>query len=91
MKNLLVLARAEQVRPQPRSAAHHLPELRLRAHQLEEDEIDDFGHVDSGVEHVDGDGDVRSLRPGLRNSSIKRLRVVDLEVDHPRKVPCRCG
>ena len=61
VEELLVLARAEQVRAEPRAAADHLPELGLRAHQLEEDEVHDLGHVDAGVEHVDRDGDVRRL------------------------------
>ena len=58
---LLVLARPEQVGAQPGAAADHLPELRLRADHLEEHEVDDLGYVDAGVEHVDGDRDVRRL------------------------------
>ena len=61
VEELLVLAGAEQVRAEPRAAADHLPELGLRAHQLEEDQVDHFRHVDAGVEHVHRDGDVRRL------------------------------
>ena len=48
----LVLAGPEQVRPEPRAACHHLPELGLGEDGLEEDEVDDLGDVDAGVEHV---------------------------------------
>ena len=58
---LLVLARPEQVWAEPGAAADHLPELGLRADHLEEDQVDDLGHVDAGVQHVDADGDVRRL------------------------------
>ena len=57
----LVVAGPEQVGAQPGAAADHLPELGLRPDQLEEHEVDDLGHVDAGVEHVDRDGDVRGL------------------------------
>ena len=40
-------------------AANHLPELDLRAHLLEEDEINDFGHIDASVHHIDRHGDNR--------------------------------
>ena len=66
---LLVLSRTEQVRAQPRAAADHLPELGLRADDLEEDEVDHLRHVDAGVEHVDRYGDVRGLRR-IEKSSI---------------------
>lgn len=57
----LVLAWSEQVGAQAGASAEHLPELRLRPDRFEEDEVDDFGDVDAGVEHVDADGDVRCL------------------------------
>ena len=41
----------------PRAAADHLPELDGRLDRLGEDEVDDFRHVDAGVEHVDRDRD----------------------------------
>ena len=49
----LVLPRPIQVGPQPGAAPEHLPEFRGRAHELEEDEVDDLWDVDAGVEHVD--------------------------------------
>ncbi len=55
----LVLARAEQVLAQPRATSGHLPELRLRPHELEEHEVHDLGHVDGRVKHVDGDRNMR--------------------------------
>ena len=60
----LVSARAEQVLAQPRAAADHLPELHVGLDRLGEDEVDDLGHVDAGVEHVDRDGDGQLVRPG---------------------------
>ena len=63
----LVVAGPEQVGAQPGAAAEHLPELGLGPHQLEEHEVDDLGHVDAGVEHVDRDGDVRRLVLGRRS------------------------
>src|SRR5947208_3387300 len=58
---LLVLTWPEQVWTQPRAAAEHLPELRLRPDGLGEHQIDDLGDVDAGVEHVHADRDVRCL------------------------------
>ena len=56
--------------------------------ELEEDEVHDLRHVDAGVEHVDRDGDVRRL-VRVREIVDQRLRVVGLEVDHAREVPCK--
>ena len=53
----LVLARAEQVFAEPGAAADHLPELDVGVDRLGEDQVDDLGHVDAGVEHVHRDGD----------------------------------
>ncbi len=80
VEELLVLPGPEQVGTEPRAAADHLPELGLRAHQLEEDEIHDLRHVDAGVEHVDRDGDVRRLVL-VREVVDQALRVLGLEGD----------
>ena len=74
-------AGAEEIGAQPRPAPKHLPEFCLRADDLEEDEIDDLGHVDAGVEHVDGDGDVRGFL-GPREIIDQGLGVLGLEIDH---------
>ena len=66
-EELLVLAGAEEIGAKPRAAADHLPKLRLRPDQLEEHEVDDLRHVDAGIEHVDGDRDVRRLVLAARN------------------------
>ena len=58
-EEFLVLAGAEEIRAKARAATDDLPELRLRADQLEEHEVDDLRYVDAGVEHVDGNGDMR--------------------------------
>src|SRR5439155_19910482 len=62
----------------------HLPELRLRVDRLEEDEIHDIGNVDAGIEHVNGDRDVRAL---LRSAEVvyQGLGVVHSVVNRSRK------
>src|SRR5439155_12913632 len=52
----------------------------LRPDELEEDEVDDFGHVDSGIEHIDRDRDVRRLRRN-REAVDQALRILDREID----------
>ena len=54
----LVLPRAEEVGTETRAAPEHLPELRLGAHQLEENNIHDFRDIDTGIEHIDRDSDM---------------------------------
>ncbi|MCY1181960.1 hypothetical protein D9M73_224950 [compost metagenome] len=53
----LVLAWAEQVGAQARATADHLPELDPGLDRLGEYQVDHFGHIDAGVEHVHRDGD----------------------------------
>ena len=72
----------KQVRAQPRATPHHLPELGLGAHQLEEDQVDDLRDVDAGVEHVHRDGDVRRLVLD-REVIDQALGVFGLEGDDP--------
>ena len=55
----LVVAGAEQIGTKAGAATQHLPELRLRPDHLEEHQVDHVGHVDAGVQHVDGDRNVR--------------------------------
>src|SRR5262245_37925185 len=50
VEELLVPAWSEQVGAQACPAADHLPELGLRSHRLEEDEVDELRHVDAGVQ-----------------------------------------
>jgi len=52
-EDCLVPARAEQVFAQTCASANHLPEFYRRLDGLCEDEVQNFGNVDSGVEHVD--------------------------------------
>src|SRR5260370_38867797 len=80
----LVLARPGEGGTQAGSAAHHLPELRLRAHLLEEHQVDDLGYIDAGVEHVDGDGDVGWLRR-VRKVVDQALGVGYVVIDATRK------
>ena len=41
------------------SATDHLPELRLTHHFFEEDKIQNFGHVNTCIKHIDGNRDLR--------------------------------
>ena len=91
VEDRLVVAGPEQVRAQAGAAADHLPELGLRADQLEEHEVDDLGHVDAGVEHVDRDGDVRRL---VRDREVvdQALGVLGAVGDDPGEVAVvECG
>ena len=67
----LVLAGAEEVVAEPGAPADHLPELHVGVDRLGEDEVDDLGHVDAGVEHVDRDGDRKQRLAESLNSSIR--------------------
>ena len=80
IEQFLVLARTEQIGTEPRAATHHLPELGLRAHQLEEDQVHDLGDVDAGVEHVHRDREVWVLFL-VRGAVDQALRVLRLEGD----------
>ena len=60
-KSCLSSPGSEQISAQARAPPDHLPELDPRVDRLEEDEVGDLGHVDAGVEHVHGDGNVRWL------------------------------
>ena len=55
----LVFSWSEQIRAKPGAAADHLFELDHGSDRLCEYEIDDFRHVDSGVQHIDGHRDFR--------------------------------
>ena len=50
-----------QVWAKPGASSHHLPELCLGMHRLEEEQINDIGNVNAGVEHVDGNGDLEAI------------------------------
>ena len=52
----LVLARRKDVLAWPRAATDHLYELDARPDRLEEDKVQHLRHVDSRVEHVNGNG-----------------------------------
>src|SRR5206468_1640603 len=58
IEQLFISSRTEEVGTKSRTPAEHLPELCLRAHELEEDQVDDSGDVYPCVEHIDRDRDV---------------------------------
>ena len=56
----LILA-VHQSRAQPGAPSYHLPELGLAHHLFEEYQVQHLRHIDAGVQHVYGDGDLRQL------------------------------
>jgi len=82
----LVLAWTEEIGTEARAASDHLPKLGLRADALEEGEIDHLGDVNAGVEHVNGDRQVRHLL-WLGEVVDQRLSIVDLMSDDSRESP----
>ena len=58
---LLVLIWAEEIFAEAGAAPDHLPEFDLGIDRLEEDQIHYLRHVDAGVQHVHGYGDVRGF------------------------------
>ena len=56
---LLVLSGPEQVRTETCSPTDHLPELDLRVDRFEEDQIRYLVYVDTRIEHIHRDGNVR--------------------------------
>src|SRR5262245_1562866 len=49
---VFVLAGTKQIGTEPRATTEHLPEFGLRKNNLEENQIDDVGYIDAGVEHI---------------------------------------
>ena len=58
-EELFVYAFTEDIFAFAGAAAHHLPELNLGLDLLEEDQVEDFGHVNAGVQHIHRDGYLR--------------------------------
>ena len=81
-----VVTGTEHVRCQAGSAADHLPELALRTYLFEQDEVEHFGNVDTGVEHVHGDRDPRHSR-GILERFDEVLCAVGLVGDDAGKSP----
>ena len=82
----LVLAGAEEVRAQACTAAHHLPELGLGVHGLEEDQVHHLGDVDARIQHVHAHGDL-GQQLGVAELVDEVLGVLLLIVDHRQEVP----
>ena len=82
VEELFVLTRAEEIGAKAGATAYHLPELGFRAHQLEEDQVHHFRDVDSGIEHVNGQSNVRNL-VGNREIVDQRLGILRIEGYHP--------
>ena len=74
----------DKTRTQPGSAADHLPELGLAHDLLEKDQVQDLRHIDAGIQHIYGNGNLRQLLR-LRKIINRALRVGSIIVDHFRK------
>ena len=57
----LVLTVAEHVGAKASAASYHLIELDFGVNLLKENEIEHFGHINAGVEHIDANSDLRHL------------------------------
>ena len=77
--------RPEQIRSKPRPPTDHLPELDTRIYGLEEDQIDNLRHVDTGIHHVHRDRDMRRIA-GDREVVNQTLGILLPVVDHPGKL-----
>ena len=58
-EELLIDALTEDVIAFAGATADHLPEFNLGLHLLKEDQVEDFRHIDSGVQHIHGNGNLR--------------------------------
>ena len=58
---MLIDALTEDVFAFAGTTADHLPELNLGLYLLEEDQVEDFRHVDTSVQHIHGYGNLRHL------------------------------
>ena len=59
LEALFVHARSEQIGRKTGTAADHLQELDLGSHLLEEHQIDHVRNINTGVHHINADGDLR--------------------------------
>ena len=58
-KEFLLVFAIQEAGAQACASADHLPELGLAEYPLEEDKIDNFRHVDAGIQHIHGNSDLR--------------------------------
>ena len=73
----------QQSRTQTGPPAYHLPEFRFALYFLEENQIQHFRHVNPGIQHIHGNGDLREfLRIGKIVNRV--LRVIQIVVDNRR-------
>ena len=54
-----MFARPQQVRTKACTPANHLPEFRSGSDRFVENEVDTFGHINAGVEHIHRNGNMR--------------------------------
>ena len=80
-----VESQAEQIGAQARAASYHLPELGFAANRLEDHQIQNVGHVDSRIQHIDRNRDLRHF-VSIRKIVNQRLRIVDGVVDDATKM-----
>lgn len=67
------LTRSKQVTATTRAAADHLPEFDEGFDGLCKDQVDNFGHIDTGIEHVYRDSDLNIVMLPLAFEVIDQL------------------
>ena len=79
-EELLIDTLTEDVLTLAGTTANHLPELNLWLNLLEEDQVEDFRHVDTSIQHIHGNGNLRHL---CRDTEVvdEVLGICDLIVD----------
>ena len=60
IKFIFVLS-IKQTRTQSRSTPDHLPELRLAHYLFKENEVHNLRHINSGIQHINRNGDLRKF------------------------------
>ncbi len=58
---LVLILAIQQIRTQTGAAADHLPELCFAHNLFEEHQIQHFRHINTGIQHIHGDGNLRQL------------------------------
>ena len=90
LEALLVSTWSKEIRAEAGAPAHHLPELGAGAHRFEEHQVDDFGNVDAGIEHVDRDRN-HQIATGICKLINQALGVLHLVVDQPGSLARQVG
>ena len=72
-------------RAEPCPTADHLPELRLAHHLLEEHKIQNLRYINTGIQHIDRNGNLREF-PRIAELINRTLRIIDPVINYFGKV-----